>query len=476
MAFEERVHRQSRMIADTNNTVCDNSPGGKKNDIEKSKNNENEEVLDENDREYNFEHEETRLQYYKEYYPFVYKLLQTEQQRTAAFHNDGKIQMNYPKSNEGWIKTVFIWKGRALDQILFPWSVVTINAIVWTAVYEYIVAASSSSAHSNNKYLLSLQHSTDNAFWSEIFNLLLNTTLGFLLVFRLNRSATRFWLARQSWGIILVKCRAMVSTILLYGKHQPVARDACLQWIAVFAITTMHYIRGYTTVQHLATEPAMLECYVGLLTQEELQRMFHPITVTNPTQYAADQIRCYLAILFAANDDNTTGNNSSNNSNRNRDRDDTSTMASTNTTNLATALLRTQQLIALEQQLNVMIDEEGAMERIKGTPLPLVYVTHLRTWLLLYLLSLPYFWIATLRYGTIPVVILTSFALLGIEGAASDVEAPFTKGRTNHLDMDTFCLIVVANILQQTQHDADFHKNNNYNNTNINTNNNRNSN
>jgi predicted membrane chloride channel (bestrophin family) len=116
--------------------------------------------------------------------------------------------------------------------------------------------------------------------------------------------------------------------------------------------------------------------------------------------------------------------------------------------------LRTQQLIAIEDQLNSMIDESGAMERIKGTPLPLVYVTHLRTWLMLFLLSMPYFWQSSLGYATIPVVFLTAFSLLGVEGAAEEVESPFRKNRTNHLDMDSFCLGIISNILQQTKHDA----------------------
>merc|ERR1712007_215557 len=104
----------------------------------------------------------------------------------------------------------------------------------------------------------------------------------------------------------------------------------------------------------------------------------------------------------------------------------------------------TELLIFLEEQLNVMMDEEGALERIKGTPLPLVYVSHLRTWLILFLLTLPYFWEASLGYAIIPVECLAAFALLGLEGAASEVEAPFRKERTNHLDVDSYCLAILS--------------------------------
>ena len=116
---------------------------------------------------------------------------------------------------------------------------------------------------------------------------------------------------------------------------------------------------------------------------------------------------------------------------------------------------RTNQVVSLEQQLNVLIDEEGALERIKGTPLPMVYVTHLRTWLMLFLLSMPYIWERALGYATIPVIFLTAFAMLGLEGAAEEVESPFRKDRTNHLDMNSFCLTVFSNVLQQIKEDAD---------------------
>lgn len=58
-------------------------------------------------------------------------------------------------------------------------------------------------------------------------------------------------------------------------------------------------------------------------------------------------------------------------------------------------------------------------------------------------------------YATIPVTMLTAFALLGLEGAATEVEAPFEKHRTNHLNMSAYCLGVLRNITQQIQEDAD---------------------
>jgi predicted membrane chloride channel (bestrophin family) len=53
------------------------------------------------------------------------------------------------------------------------------------------------------------------------------------------------------------------------------------------------------------------------------------------------------------------------------------------------------------------------------------------------------------------VVILSGFALLGLEGAAQEMEAPFSKDRTGHLNMDAYCLTLLSNIQQQMQDDAE---------------------
>jgi len=68
---------------------------------------------------------------------------------------------------------------------------------------------------------------------------------------------------------------------------------------------------------------------------------------------------------------------------------------------------------------------------------------------------MPYVWENTFGYATIPIVFVTAFALLGLEGAAQEVEAPFLKNRTNHLNMDAFCLLMISNILQQISESAD---------------------
>ena len=85
------------------------------------------------------------------------------------------------------------------------------------------------------------------------------------------------------------------------------------------------------------------------------------------------------------------------------------------------------------------------MERIRATPLPLVYVAHLRTFLLCYLLFMPLVYISHWQWGTIPAMALVSFALLGVEGAAAECESPFAQ-RANHLATDAYAAALVGNV------------------------------
>ncbi|VEU33314.1 unnamed protein product [Pseudo-nitzschia multistriata] len=366
-------------------------------------------------------------------FPLVQSMVASESSRTRALCKEGSKQMSYPKSNTGWIRTLFVFEGRALGRILLPWSVVTSYAIVWAVVYETFLRqpgeGSTTGVREKNFYIESM------------LELVISTTLGFLLVFRLNRSATRFWMARGCWGVLVVKIRAMVGTVLLYGSHDSYHRDQVIKWITAFSIVSMNHMRGISRI-----DP---ETVGGLqITPDELDslgRAFHP------PLHVADQIRFHLGALFGPESIGDIGGNNSINNNKS----ETDLLSHRAAIAITVSDFRSKQLLSLEEQLNIMIDEEGAMERIKGTPLPMVYVTHLRTWLLVFLLSQSHLRQQALGpYLTVALVSLMAFALLGLEGAAAEVEAPFRRDKTNHLDMDSFCLAVLASVQQQITEDA----------------------
>ena len=99
----------------------------------------------------------------------------------------------------------------------------------------------------------------------------------------------------------------------------------------------------------------------------------------------------------------------------------------------------------------------GAMERINGTPLPFVYVVHLRTFLILYLILWRLEVVALNGWISIPPLIVASWGLLGIEAAAVECERPFHWSR-NHLPLGKMCTVVSMNVHQTLQEHRWSHK------------------
>merc|ERR1712038_883138 len=80
--------------------------------------------------------------------------------------------------------------------------------------------------------------------WGSVTDLVFTTTLAFLLVFRLNRVAIRWWDTRSMWGMIIADARILVSCILEHTHHAPEQRDDAISWIACFLIAVKQHLRG----------------------------------------------------------------------------------------------------------------------------------------------------------------------------------------------------------------------------------------
>lgn len=345
--------------------------------------------------------EESRSQKYASF-PLVHRMMLHEKSRTKALEENGKKQIFYPKSTDGWIKTLFVLEGRAMDRILLPWTVATLNGVMWTLIAELY---------------LDDRPGVSFTSYESIFGLILSSSLSFLLVFRLNRSAERFWMARLAWGVIVASTRCLVDGVLVHGRHEPEQRDEAIRWLAGFPITLTNYMRGIPKFER--------GTLAGVLTDAEIDDLE---SLSNGPLSAIQKVRRHLKAIFRFDAE----------------------------TPMAIAQGHSFRLNLLEKELNTIVKQMGALERIRATPLPLVYVTHLRTFLMCFLIAIPYIWEANLGYATIPIVFITSFALLGLEGAAMEVEAPFHKDRPNHLSMDAYTLLIMNNIMQQIKEDANY--------------------
>ena len=327
---------------------------------------------------------------YRRTHPLVYAMLKGQDRLTERMKLEGAKQMSHPASNDRWLPTLWVWEGRAIGFVMSAFCVVVGHAIVYTCVNELWLQESDRWNNVRSNELRS---------WETFFGVALNATLSLLLVFRLNRASTRWWLAREFWGVLVARARILTTGLLIHGRHRPAARDNAIRWIAAYAICVMEFMRGFNEFHP--------DLFAGILTTDEKTLLEHQ---SHPPLYAAQQILHYLAQVFIIESD----------------------------TSVAIAAARSQQLATLQAVWGTLLNKCGGMERIKATPLPVVYVSHLRTFLLVALLLYPYVWGAEWGWSTIPIVALAAFGMLGIEAAAVEVEQPFRKDRMNSLNMDGY--------------------------------------
>lgn len=310
-----------------------------------------------------------------------------------------------------WTATTFMLRDRAIGNFAYPWLLCVSVSAVWWALYEHV-------EH--------LRHPRYDLSEFDRMYALIFTALGFMLVFRLSRAAIRFWDCRTAWGTIAMRGRALCDDCIVnLGARRPEETDDVIKWFCAFAVGVKC---------HLRVEALCAEQLAGILTREEVDSMnasmdcrFH--------LFAANKMRRAVkrALLEEANDETARDETA-------RDEDERRKRRFLHPQHSATLMH------SARGHLDVLVDVAGAMERIKATRLPIVYVAHLRTFLLVYILSMPFVYVSLWGIGVVPATAIIAFALLGIEGAATECENPFSAKRTNHLGMDGFCENVIADL------------------------------
>jgi ion channel-forming bestrophin family protein len=367
-------------------------------------------------------------------------LIRYERIRTAALQKEGAYQINYPNSTAGWIRTVFVWRGRALDRMILPFTIVVGHAILYVIL-------------SHKKLFgvqLQLLHEQQFSQWEIFYTFVLNSALALLLVFRLNRAAERFWIARHYWGDIAAYTRSIISGLLTHdeidgggncaGNNGATTTDDAIRLLLVWALATKDLLRSkYTSGtrkcgsrrdDHAKNDNTLrrsggwnADTYAGLLTEHQVRQLER---YRHAPMIVMDQVRARLRQRYSGRHHSTM-----------------------------------VVLDRFEEQLNRLIWVGGGLERIQATPLPLVYVSHLRTFLLLNLLLFPWVYGGNVvNWWTIPMVGVAAFATLGIESAAAEVESPFRRDRVNALNMDGYVLGLLQ--VAQEQLECYYHQNNNF--------------
>ena len=84
-----------------------------------------------------------------------------------------------------------------------------------------------------------------------------------------------------------------------------------------------------------------------------------------------------------------------------------------------------EQLLFLNNEISALTDICGACERIKTTPIPYSYSVFIKKFIFFYVMTLPFGYVFTLGFLTIPVVVFVFYVLASLEIIAEEIENPF---------------------------------------------------
>ncbi len=210
--------------------------------------------------------------------------------------------------------------------------------------------------------------------------------LGLLLVFRTNTAYERWWEGRKLWGQLVNDSRNLCLKVRTYVPTSPGDKAELGELVVSFAYALKHHLRDSQASRSLP----------GLGDVPEGVKINAPV-------YIAGKI--YEKVLDWKNDDLFDG----------------------------------FIMIQLDAHLRSFMDICGACERIKNSPLALSYRAFMRQGIALNLLALPWYIESEFNYWvSLPLILIGSYFLIGLELIAEDIEEPFGKDGDD-LPLDTIC-------------------------------------
>lgn len=224
---------------------------------------------------------------------------------------------------------------------------------------------------------------------------LVGLALGLLLVFRTNASYDRFWEGRKLWGSIVNEGRNLARGASAFLKDDPALSREIVRWTAAFPYAAMNSLRGRSDLGPPAADLPADEV------AEVLAADHTPLAVA----------RRISALLAGA-----------------RDR----------------GLISDYVMMALDQNVQLLIDYLGGCERIHKTPIPFAYMVHLRRALVLYCFTLPFALVGEFGWGTVLDTFLVTYVFFGIEEIGVEIEDPFGVD-ANDLPLDGICATIEGN-------------------------------
>ncbi len=221
--------------------------------------------------------------------------------------------------------------------------------------------------------------------------------LGLLLVARVNQGLDRWWEARKIWGSIVNQSRNLAIIGYNYTRKKDKLTEEFLRWVAAFP----HVMR-----ESLRNERALAETQ-QLLGSEETRRIR---TAEHMPTYVGLRLAVFLSGLRAQGLDDFSFQRA-------------------------------------ERERAILIDNIGACERIRNTPMPFVLAIKTRRFITLFLLLLPFALVERVEWLTPFVVALAAYPLFSLDEMGVELQNPFSPRNLSHLPLDGICKTIEGNVL-----------------------------
>jgi ion channel-forming bestrophin family protein len=224
----------------------------------------------------------------------------------------------------------------------------------------------------------------------------LGVALSMLIVFRTNSSNNRYWEARSHWGMLINTSRNLIRL----AAQAAGPADDLARLLTAYLFVLKEQLRDnpdLTSIRHLVPGRVM----------ERLEQ------VGNRAQILAAFMTEWVLSR------QTEGR------------------------------LNPYTAMRLEALIEVLVDQQGACEKIHRTPLPFVYASLIKQVLFVYLLTLPFILVPRMTFMAPLIVAVLSLGLLGIENAGVELEDPFGL-EPNHLPLDQLCAMVARDVADLT--------------------------
>lgn len=204
---------------------------------------------------------------------------------------------------------------------------------------------------------------------------IVGSALFFLLVFRTNSSYARWWEGRKVWGEIVTTARNMGRHAAVFLNDKDLALDI-IRWAAAYPIILICHLRDEKELPELAS----------ILQGGQIQDV---LASTHMPMHAMLRISADIRVIAVHK------------------------------------LLPEAQIYYLDANLEQFMGQLASVECIKKTPMPFAYVAHLRTFMILWLMSLPFVLIHDLEWLILLVCVIIGYVIMGIEGIGVEIENPF---------------------------------------------------